>query len=416
MCCQCLEDPHLRTYVLEHGEVLECSECGESDQVAITLEQLGKLMEPIMRENFMLGEAYKVFDGDDDRGRWMQTGEDIENLVQEVLGQYVSINGAIAEAVVDAEEYWPSRGEEAFWDPTSNYVPRPSGTEFYHSQWDNTLTELKYGRRFFSPAARRLFKKLFADVEGLRARAGTRTRPVVRRLPVGTSLYRARVCNSKADLDAAFAAPFTRVGPPPKEMARAGRMNAEGVVVFYGATEPETARAELRPALQSDILQIVVQTTAPLRILDFSRLEAARSSLRLSYFQSNYREELERSRFLQFLHALISRPIVPGHEADYLITQTMAEYLAHVHEASFDGIVFSSAQRAGGTNVVLFSDPTLLTGSVEDAFHIRYVDSSIRLFSTTAIKYTHREVEVRVNPDSGAPLALDQIIGLNEDF
>lgn len=179
ICNQCLEDPHLRTYVMEHGEILECAECGQSDQIAITLEQLGKLMEPIMRENFMLGEAYKVFDDDDDRGRWMQTGEDIENLVQEVLGQYVSVNDAIAEAVVDAEEYWPSRGETAFWDPTSNYVPRPAGTEHYHSQWDHTLSELKYSRRFFSPAARRLFEKLFADVDGLRARAGTRTRPVV---------------------------------------------------------------------------------------------------------------------------------------------------------------------------------------------------------------------------------------------
>lgn len=51
---------------------------------------------------------------------------------------------------------------------------------------------------------------------------------------------------------------------------------------------------------------------------------------------------MPREAFLRKLHNLISQPVVPGHEADYLITQTMAEYLAHVHQPHFDGIMFKS--------------------------------------------------------------------------
>ena len=65
----------------------------------------------------------------------------------------------------------------------------------------------------------------------------------------------------------------------------------------------------------------------------------------------------------------------------------MAEYLAHVHNKPFDGILFRSVQRAEGINAVLFPDPT-------DAFPISYVDKSFKLFTTTSIKHTHHEKDV----------------------
>jgi hypothetical protein len=54
-------------------------------------------------------------------------------------------------------------------------------------------------------------------------------------LPGGSKLYRARTCDSTVRLSEFHAHPFKNLGPPPAEQARAGRMNVEGVVVFYGA-------------------------------------------------------------------------------------------------------------------------------------------------------------------------------------
>jgi hypothetical protein len=61
---------------------------------------------------------------------------------------------------------------------------------------------------------------------------------------------------------------------------------------------------------------------------------------RLSYFHPTFTEESAKRSFLQRLHVEISNPVIPGRESDYVITQTMAEYLAHVHNNPFDGIVF----------------------------------------------------------------------------
>lgn len=351
-----------------------------------------------MREHFGLGQTVKRF-GDNDSEWWEQEGDSLSYFVQDVLGQYFDFEDEIVSAIVDADDYWPGDGGEAYWDETSNYVPTRIRTGRYFEEWSYTLNELKHGRRFFSPSARALFEKLFQGIDELRARKGTRLHPVVRVLPKGTKIFRARLCSSRSLLKEIYADPIKHVGPPPAENARAGRMNAEGVVVLYGARDSETCLAEMRPALGSEVAIITMQTTHALRVLDFTRLDDARSGKALSYFQTDFTDQLERREFLRRLHSLISQPIVPGRESDYLITQTMAEYLAHVHEKPFDGILFSSVQRAGGINIVLFADKGLLTDKPEDAFRLKYVDGSIRLVSTTAIRYRHRELSVSAYDD-----------------
>jgi hypothetical protein len=160
--------------------------------------------------------------------------------------------------------------------------------------------------------------------------------------------------------------------------------------------DSETCLAEMRPALGGDTAVIELQTTRPLRMLDFTRLEKSYGK-GLSYFQPDFNEEVARRKFLRRLHNLISQPVVPSREADYVITQTIAEYLAHVHQPPFGGILFKSVQRAEGTNVVLFAERD--EGEQDDGqgkprggrtFPITYVDKSLQLFATEQIKYKHR--------------------------
>ena len=174
-------------------------------------------------------------------------------------------------------------------------------------------------------------------------------------------------------------------------------MNADGVVVFYGAMDSETCLAEMRPALGGDTAVIELLTTRPLRMLDFTRLENSYGK-GLNYFQPDFNEEVARRTFLRRLQNLISQPVVPSREAYYVITQTMAEYLAHVHQPSFDGILFKSVQRAEGTNVVLFAERDETEQDAgqgkprgERTFPITYVDKSFQLFSTEEIKYKHTQ-------------------------
>lgn len=111
---------------------------------------------------------------------------------------------------------------------------------------------------------------------------------------------------------------------------------------------------------------------------------------------SNFSSQVERSKFLRRLHRLISQPITPSKELDYLITQTMTEYLAHVHPEPFDGILFSSAQRAEGVNIVLFPKSGQLDESQTNTFPLVYVEGSIKLYQTESIEYTHTEMRVQI--------------------
>jgi hypothetical protein len=399
ICWKCFENKHLSELVKQEGEREECSVCGEEHR-SFTIERLGELLEGKLREHIRPGRELPVLgEGDDDHVYYEQQGDPLSYWVQEVLGQYFDFEDEIVDAVVAAEDCDPRDGDIPFFDSAADYEPLPVSLQHYYDEWKSVLEELKHGRRFFSVGAQSLFARLFQGVDTMMSfvKATGKHDRVVWELPKASKLYRARMCESQSRLNQFHAHPMETVGPPPTEHARAGRMNADGVVVFYGAMDSETCLAEMRPALGGDTAVIELQTTRRLRMLDFTRLEKSYGE-GLSYFQPDFNEEVARCKFLRRLHNLISQPVVPSREADYVITQTMAEYLAYVHQPSFDGILFKSVQRAEGTNVVLFAERH--EGEQNDgqgkprgerAFPITYVDKSLQLFSTEEIKYKHRQ-------------------------
>lgn len=389
LCSDCTDDEFLRAHIEKVGTKTRCTECEEKDYPDIGVTELAKFIEPYLRR--------RVEPGPDPYGQG-QDGDDLEYWVSELLGQDLSFLGELTGAVIKADNYWPSRGEGPYWDDTFNYVKKEVHLGALHETWLHALEELKHGRRFYSPAARGLFDWLFEGVDGLRTVEGNE--PVAYELPAGTQLFRARVAHSDEDIKAFITAPFEKVGPPAKELARSGRMNAEGVPVLYGAFDVATCIAEMRPSLAGELGVIELRTAVPLRVLDFSRLESARGD-ELSYFQPDYEKAWQKAHFLRVLHNFISQPIVGGREADYLITQTMAEYLAHVVANPFHGIKFKSAQNEGGMNLVLFSNADLLVGTKEEEFRVEYVADSIRFHKVTHIEYTHHDMEVLLQNNGG---------------
>lgn len=390
LCCDCADDEYLSKYIKENGSKIRCTECDEEDCPAVTVAELARFIEPKLREYFEPGP--------DPYGTG-QEGDELNLWVGEVLGQELKCEAELVRAVIRTDNYRPSQGEGPYWDDAFNYVKKDVHLGALQETWLHALEELKHGRRFYSPAAKSLFDWLFDGVDALTTIGGHE--PVVYELPVGTELFRARVAHRDEDIKAYMAAPFEKVGPPPKEFARSGRMNAEGVAVLYGALDSDTCIAEMRPAISMELAVIKLNTTEALRIFDFARLEKAGGDAVLSYFQPDFDKARQKSHFLQILHYLISQPIVPGRESDYLITQTMAEYLAHVVAQPFDGIKFKSAQKDGGMNLVLFADAELLVGTKEMEFRVQYVADSLKFHKVTAVAYTHHDMDVLIQHDGG---------------
>jgi hypothetical protein len=382
VCWQCIEDEYLKKIVQKRGKAAKCTLC-DSKRKAFTAEDLAEVVDPIMREHFEPGEDVKKF-GEDDEEWWEQEGDPLDHHLQEVIGQYLGFEDEVVTALEERDPARPQDGDIPFYDSSQDYVSTPIRPYAYYEEWNYVSEDLKHRRRFFSSAASNLFEKVFEDVETRTSRnseTGAEEK-VAWEMPEGSLFFRARICHSHSLIKDAYKEPLKHLGPPPPDLARAGRMNVDGVVVFYGALDRDTCLAETRPAIGNDIAVIQLRTNRPLRFLDFRRLEKAYN--RLSYFQPDFTEQVERGAFLRRLQNLISQPVIPGREMDYLITQTMAEYLAHVHIPIFDGILFKSVQQSDGTNIVLFQNE-------RDDFPLAYVDQSFELWSTSSVEYKHRK-------------------------
>lgn len=220
--------------------------------------------------------------------------------------------------------------------------------------WDRFEKSIKTQSRFFSRTAASCLASVFDGIGDLQTRYG---RPLVVDAGPGARfhmLYRARVFQSDADLEAALARPDIHLGGPPASLAAAGRMNAQGISVFYGASNQKTTIAELRPPVEARMAVAQFQIIRRLQILDLTAIGKVRLTENLGDLGLVGRTE--HAVFLRSLIERISRPQMLDDKPDgYLVTQAVADFLATEAHVSIDGIMFPSRQIVEDAfNVVLF--------------------------------------------------------------
>jgi hypothetical protein len=222
------------------------------------------------------------------------------------------------------------------------------------TDWHSFENSLKTEARFFSRTAANQLTSIFDGIGELQTRDG---RPLVVDAGPGTdfhTLYRARVFQSDDKLEAALARPEIHLGAPSAPLAPAGRMNARGIPVFYGANTRNAAIAEVRPPVGSQVAVAPFDIIRKLRLLDLTALSDIRVTGSLSDFGLAGR--MEGAVFLRSLSARLTRPVMPDDEPfEYLATQAVADFLATQASVPIDGIIFPSVQAAGAVlNIVLF--------------------------------------------------------------
>jgi hypothetical protein len=354
------------------------------------MERLATVLSHVIKAHFWTSDELcrpSQEDGYEDAPTTFELGE----IVMGIMKQDIDFRDELSEAIVEDENRRIQDGEPRFFDSGALYsaTPEEELIDSFSLRWDAVIEEVKHRRRFFSASVREFFADIFDGVEYITAFETSPLifGPVVREEQGGFPLYRSRIIDADV-IESVRSDPFKHVGPAPKEKARSGRMSPEGVVALYCAREKDTAIAELRPAIGQVSAVIELRLSKKLRLLDFKRLERSLDDGWDALLDPKYLKASEARKFLRKLHTLISRPVVPGKEGDYLITQTMAEYLAHVYEPGFDGILFNSAQCAKGTNVVLF--PSRSDGNAE--FAVEYVTGSLAFYRTQQVAYSNSEI------------------------
>ncbi|HBB88343.1 MAG TPA: hypothetical protein DC047_12080 [Blastocatellia bacterium] len=246
-------------------------------------------------------------------------------------------------------------GEENPFDEEAQYE-ETEDVDDAESQagWAHFEKSLKTEGRYFNRSAEATLASLF---EGLAEHKAAEGRPII--VEAGPAMpmdavYRARVFQSDEKLEEALKNPIKEVGPPPSLAAANGRMNAHGIAVFYGATDPVIALVEVRPPVGSKVVVGKFELIRVVRLLDIEALQSL--YVEGSIFDRDYLHRLERAKFLRWLSEQMTLPVMPGDEPfGYLATQAIADFLATEASPPLDGILYPSVQGTEAKlNVVLF--------------------------------------------------------------
>lgn len=360
ICFTCVGERYLANEVAKTGQPGTCSYCG-SNSVTWSIEELALRIETAFEEHYYLTldeptalEHTMMSDGESTYD-WERTGLPVIQAIQDAADMSEEVARDIQRYLNEKHANYDhlAKGEETPFSPDTYYEGRTPDDVEWQLQWYTFEKSLKTEARFFSRAAASLLQSVFAGVDHLKTSNG---RELI--LEAGPTLaldhlFRARVFQSEAALKEAMCRPDLHLGPPPTSIAAAGRMNARGISVFYGATEANVAIAEVRPPVGSRVAVARFDIIAPLRLLDLTALEWVHDVG--SIFDPSLGKRLARVAFLRSLGRRLTRAVMPDDEAfDYLSTQAIADFLATENDPLFDGIVFRSAQAKDGSNVVLF--------------------------------------------------------------
>lgn len=356
LCATCIGESFLRTEVDRLGETSLCDYCGHTGSTLSIGEIAGRVdtafeqhyertpTEPSAIEYAMMGN-----DG------WFPDGDPVVYVIADAAEVEDKPADDIRRVLEGQQDYEMAQmGEDNPFAEEAHYIDKEPDDIVYWNRWRYFENNLKSEARFFSSAAEATLDEVFEGLSELRQPDGT---PII--VDVGprtemTSFFRARVFQAEEELEEALKRPDLHMGPPPVAMAKTGRMNANGISVFYGATDSSIAISEVRPPVGS---RVIVGEFALLRNISLLDVNALRSVfIKGSVFDPTYMRQLERARFLEYVSKHISRPVMPNDQPlEYLVTQVVADYLASRSTPALDGILYPSVQDGTpGSNVILF--------------------------------------------------------------
>lgn len=350
ICFNCVRESYLRGELKSKGKRKRCFYCKKT-AATYSLEELSEPVSKAFEDHYL-----QLSDDPDDNG--VPVIDAIEDATEIPREAAEDLQQVLAD--INYDHRAAKEGEDSPFSDDSFYEERGVSDFALKHEWDYFERSLKSEARFFSRSAATHLASVFSGIDKLVTHDG---RPIVVDAGPGTAfdqIYRARVFQSDDELKNALCYPDKQLGSPAMPYASAGRMNARGISVFYGANDARVAIAEVRPPVGSQVAVARFEIIRRVRLLDLGALTSV--SARISIFEPDSVQRLDRAFFLRTLTERIIQPVMPDDEAfEYLPTQAVADFLATENDPTLDGIVFPSVQAAGAAlNIVLFHKAALV--------------------------------------------------------
>jgi hypothetical protein len=361
ICLECIGNVHLRARLAADAVAAVCEECGETGpaiELAALAEQIHEGFEPHFEPT-----AY-------------EQNPDAWEIFTEIAGIGDGLAQRIEEHLREVHEELASLHDtQNLYDYSTGFARSRTPMFWQDQRWDRFCASLRATARFINPDALTWLDDVFAELDSHRTYDA---KGVIREICPGdpdAHFYRGRVAPREADLHTILVQPVIQIGPLPPGQGQAGRLNAAGISVFYGAIDVTTCISEIRPPVGAHVVVARFDVLRPLRLLDCEALD--RLAVQASPFDPDFVKKRDRAHFLRTFSDQIARPVLPGDETlGYVPTQVVAEYLAQRLAPPIDGILYKSTQRGlARGNVMLFNR----SARVEPfPHHSHYIEAWIR--------------------------------------
>lgn len=424
ICSSCINEFYLKDQLLNNGDMDNCSYCDKHSK-CYSLRKISGIIDATFENHFIrtrenpTSYQYAMLSDKEFCYDWERDGEQVHyaimNAAQIPEKAALDIQAILNEKYFDIE--MAQCGEEWEFSGDSYYSESSINSENWDSEWRKFKHSLNSENRFFNATASNFLESVFSDISSLQTYNEHSLIVKVGSDNEINELFRARSFQSDDMLETALAYPEKELSPPPSALARAGRMNSDGISVFYGASSEETAIAEVRPPVGAKVAVARFDIIKTLNLLDLRALEFIIPVG--SIFNPVFSEQLERIHFLKKFCRRIASPVMPDHEIyEYIPTQAIADYLATENTPRLDGIIFPSVQTVKNDfNIVLFHN----SSRVEKIERQEDVEISVKSYTQynegSEIEYSvceeiptqRKRVDISINnvvydPDSRVPV------------
>ena len=348
ICSDCIANGTLARHLKAKGKKRKCSFCGKKAKTK-NLRWISKKVKKIVLEQFTPTPDQPDPDGlmsleELKSTIWFRDGQSPAELIEEIVECSSDVaSDLVAYLNLKTRDFSAEReGSESPFSDEICYEDQEINVARYHQLWDRFLFSINHQSHFSKIRALQALDVIFANVDSVECEEGA---SFVHHDKI--KLFRARRVEP-SKLKQILSDPVKELGPPPASIVGAGRMNAVGSPIFYGATEEATAIAEIRPPVGGTVVVATFETLEPVRFLDMVALRTAVGAR--DRFAKQHVESWERAYFLRQLSKLLTRPVIDAE--DYLASQAVAEYFSDRQDIA--GIIYPSAQNPDGKNVAFF--------------------------------------------------------------
>jgi hypothetical protein len=370
VCDNCFTEPDIQAHIRSIATTGDCDFCGaENTQVANCDDVIDYIRECIRLEYRPVDDEDVPFDSEEDR--YIVDTFDAYEIFQREFGGLPTDEMELKKRVLAA------LGDQLWCQKDWTMLSREEGLS---SGWRVFCHAIKHETRYLFFSKRKEIEEQdreFVEPAKMLSELGSlvRSHNLFRILESGSEYFRVRW--NKDGMK--YASP-SELGPPPIAKAKQSRMSAAGIPMFYLATKPEIALAEVKETERGTASFGKFKLLQEFRVLDLVSLPGIPS-----IFDSGAADSRPNLKFLRELVEDVSKPINRDDNIhfEYTPTQVVTEYFRRMFRTEngevLDGVLYPSSRDAG-ENLVLFYDRRHVAG-IDDDLSSRISEKRFELIS-----------------------------------